>query len=151
MSRSLSGSDPQAAVPAATVILVRDGSDGLEALLVPRSRRLDFAPGACVFPGGRVDPGDWPSGVGTDEMGAARRAAAREAREETGLALDESALVRFSQWTPPRFATRFAKVEGGLVALYHGDAGSDDVDPARPGPRRRLWMVGPQWRYERTD
>jgi hypothetical protein len=40
-------------------------------------------------------------------------------------------------------------VEGGAVALYHGDAGYDDTDPDRPGGRHRLWMLDRGWRYER--
>ena len=50
---------------------------------------------------------------------------------------------------PPRyFATRFASVPGGAVALYQGDAGYDDEDPDRPGGRHRLWMTDDGWRYE---
>ncbi|HEX5858760.1 MAG TPA: NUDIX domain-containing protein, partial [Microbacterium sp.] len=42
---------------AATVILARDGADGLEVLLIERPDRGSFA-GAWVFPGGKLDPGD---------------------------------------------------------------------------------------------
>ena len=41
--------------PAATVAPLRDGAHGLEVLLLQRSPALVFAPGAWVFPGGRVD------------------------------------------------------------------------------------------------
>jgi hypothetical protein len=51
--------------------------------------------------------------------------------------------------TPEHFATRLAGVEGGAVAMYHGDAGYDDADPDRPGRRHRLWMLEVGWRYER--
>lgn len=50
---------------------------------------------------------------------------------------------------PEHFATRFAAVDGGIVAMYHGDAGYDDDDPHRPGGRHRLWMLADGWRYER--
>jgi hypothetical protein len=32
--------------------------------------------------------------------------------------------------------------------LYPGDAGYDDRDPARGGPRHRLWTLPDGWRYE---
>src|SRR5215469_4278530 len=44
---------------AATVMLVRDGANGLEVLMVRRSSRGAFAPDAFVFPGGTVDPGGY--------------------------------------------------------------------------------------------
>lgn len=246
-----------AAVPAATVVLLRDGADGLEVLLVRRNSRLEFAGGMWVFPGGRLDPSDYGASAAPDEgtfdpsdprhaehfTAAARRAARREAQEETALEVEEAGLVWFSHWTPPtvspkRFATwffaarapegavtvdggeihdhewvrprdalqrrnaleielapptwitlsrflghrdvdaaladlaaseaeyfitRFAMVDGGAVALYHGDAGLGGgpppdapigaevpLDPDAPGPRHRLWMLADGWRYERA-
>ena len=44
--------------PAATVVLLRDGADGLEVLLLKRHRSAGFVPGAYVFPGGRTDAAD---------------------------------------------------------------------------------------------
>lgn len=104
-------------VPAATTVLLRDGTHGLEVLMARRSSRLEFAGGAWVFPGGRVDPEDW-DGEPVDDLrdprtlDAARRAAVREAAEETGAVVDAEALVLLSHWTPPieapkRFATYF--------------------------------------------
>lgn len=43
---------------AATVVLVRDGRDGLEVLLAERARSMRFGPGMYVFPGGAVDAAD---------------------------------------------------------------------------------------------
>lgn len=43
---------------AATVVLVRDGVDGLEVFLQHRQSSMAFAPGMTVFPGGGVDPSD---------------------------------------------------------------------------------------------
>ncbi len=43
---------------AATVVLLRDGSPGIEVYLVKRSRMVDFMAGAHVFPGGRLDKSD---------------------------------------------------------------------------------------------
>ncbi|UYY76992.1 NUDIX hydrolase [Sphingomonas sp. R1] len=79
-------SSPEA-IPAATVIVMRDtGSGPPELLMVERSRAMAFAGGALVFPGGRIDPGDH---LLTDrhEDAAARVAAIRETIEEVGLAL----------------------------------------------------------------
>jgi 8-oxo-dGTP pyrophosphatase MutT (NUDIX family) len=105
--------------PAATVVLVRDGVDGLEVLLAKRSSKLAFHGGAWVFPGGRIDPDDY-AGARDDLLGAARRAAAREAKEEAGVDVDSDALVHLSNWTTPemsakRFATWFfvGEVTGG--------------------------------------
>ena len=98
--------------PAATVILVRDGRDGLETLLLHRNSKLAFHGGSWVFPGGRVDAGDYPPDAPGDMEAAARRAAVREAKEEAGLDVAEKALVYFSHWTTPsglpkRFSTWF--------------------------------------------
>ena len=97
-------------IPAATVVPLRDGPEGLEVLMLRRNSKLAFG-GMWVFPGGRVDEAD--GDLETDgEHEVARRAAAREAAEEAGIVLDPSALVAFSHWTPPaqapkRFLTWF--------------------------------------------
>ncbi|WP_333573018.1 NUDIX hydrolase [Sphingomonas sp.] len=75
------------AIPAATVIVMREVADGPpELLMVERSRAMAFAGGALVFPGGRIDPGDHLL-AGAHEDAAARVAAIRETIEEAGLAL----------------------------------------------------------------
>ncbi|WP_260924074.1 NUDIX domain-containing protein [Novosphingobium sp. 9] len=86
--------DGAAFVPAATVVVMRRGRHDAapELLMVQRSRALDFAGGAAVFPGGRVDPGDHAlaallSPDEEPELAAARIAAIRETLEETGLML----------------------------------------------------------------
>jgi 8-oxo-dGTP pyrophosphatase MutT (NUDIX family) len=54
------GLRPAAARDAATVILIRPGAGtgGVEVFLLRRTEALEFAPGACVFPGGSVDERD---------------------------------------------------------------------------------------------
>jgi 8-oxo-dGTP pyrophosphatase MutT (NUDIX family) len=112
--------EPVAAVPAATVVPLRDGPGGLETLMLHRSSSLAFAGGMWVWPGGRVEVGDHPVGAlpadpaldDADMLVAARRAAVREATEESGLVLDPATLVWFSHWTPPvqsnkRYSTWF--------------------------------------------
>jgi 8-oxo-dGTP pyrophosphatase MutT (NUDIX family) len=117
------------AAPAATVVLLRDRGAECEVLLLRRNSQLAFHGGAWVFPGGRIDPVD--AGPG-GEAGAARRAAAREAREEAGIAIDPETLVQISHWTTPeglpkRFATWFfagaadtapVQVDGGEIQAH---------------------------------
>ena len=74
------------AIPAATVILVRErGQASPELLMVERAVDMAFAGGAWVFPGGRIDEADWHLGARFGEDGAARVAAVREALEETAI------------------------------------------------------------------
>lgn len=121
---SESAADAVPAIPAATVLLLRDGTSGLEVLMVRRDSRLEFAGGHWVFPGGRIDPGDEAGG----ELETARRAAAREAHEEAGLRVDPATLVAWSHWTPPpespkRFSTWFfaAAAPPGDVLIDDGE------------------------------
>jgi 8-oxo-dGTP pyrophosphatase MutT (NUDIX family) len=115
------------AVPAATVIVLRDRALGVEVLLLRRVQRGAFA-GMWVFPGGQVDAADADPLARDDEERTARRAAAREALEEAGLHLDPDRLVAFSHWTPPasaprRFATWFFAAEApeGEVVVDRGE------------------------------
>ena len=139
--------------PAATVVLVRDGRDGMETLMLRRNSRGAFG-GMWVFPGGRVDPDDADPDRPDDEVAAARRAAVREAMEEAGVAVDPDGLVPFSHWTPPpqaprRFSTWFflapapsgvdVAVDGGEIhehrwlrpadAMRSRDAGEIELAP----------------------
>jgi 8-oxo-dGTP pyrophosphatase MutT (NUDIX family) len=88
---------------AATVILLRGGSETLELLLVQRNPASRFMGGAWVFPGGAVDRDE---GEGDTAL---RSAAIREVAEEAGVTLagpDE--LVPFSRWiTPAQVKIRF--------------------------------------------
>ena len=94
--------------PAATVVLVRDGVDGLETLLLRRSKDVSFAKGSWVFPGGRIDRADYCNDM-DDIDAAARRSAVRETLEEADLTIDESTLLYFAHWTtPPESPKRFA-------------------------------------------
>jgi len=95
--------------PASTVVLLRDTPTGLETLLLKRNKALLFAGGAWVFPGGALDAQDLAA-AGGDVHLAARIAAAREAREESGLSPQLEDMVLLSHWTTPlaeprRFST----------------------------------------------
>jgi 8-oxo-dGTP pyrophosphatase MutT (NUDIX family) len=76
------------AIPAATLILVRDRPDGPpDLLMVERAEGMAFAAGALVFPGGRIDDSDrrMAERLGLGEDGPARVAAIRETIEETAI------------------------------------------------------------------
>ena len=90
--------------PAATVMLVRDGDDGLEVFMLQRTHGAAFARGQYVFPGGKVDDADHgevfepicdglddvtaSSSMGLDHGGLAWLVAAiRECFEEAGVLL----------------------------------------------------------------
>ena len=79
-------SDLPEAIPAATLVLMRERADGPPELLVTeRTGQMAFAAGALVFPGGRIDADDHLTAelMGTE---AAKVAAIRETIEEAGLA-----------------------------------------------------------------
>jgi 8-oxo-dGTP pyrophosphatase MutT (NUDIX family) len=80
--------------PAATVVILRDGPSGIEVFMVVRHHEIDFASGALVFPGGKVDAHDAePAWAALAPFAAAAPdrefvvAAARETFEEAGLVL----------------------------------------------------------------
>jgi len=92
--------------PAATVLLLRDGSLGPEAFLLQRTKRAAFLAGAHVFPGGALDKADQDPRVlrrvaGLNDADASERlglpsgglaywvAAVRECFEEAGILLAE--------------------------------------------------------------
>jgi 8-oxo-dGTP pyrophosphatase MutT (NUDIX family) len=129
------------AAPAASLILMRPGADAPEVLIVQRGQALTFAGGAYVFPGGRVDPADRTLAeafAGDPDDLAARVAALRELKEETGLDLgdtgltseDLARLVPFARWCPPehggqtrRFDTRFYLAEAPADTAAEADGG----------------------------
>ncbi len=88
-------------LPAATILLLRDSAAaGLEVFMVLRHQQIDFASGALVFPGGKVDPQDAdiqvqarvaPYPGATPEQSRLRSAAIREAFEESGILLARQA------------------------------------------------------------
>jgi len=74
-----------AAIPAATLILVRDRTGAApELLMVERARGMAFAAGAMVFPGGRIDEDDHAFAA-TIGSSAEAVAAVRETIEETAI------------------------------------------------------------------
>ena len=100
---------------ASTVVLLRDGSDGLEVWLQQRSHSLVFAGGMYAFPGGAVDGDDalaafdaqvldahvgvW--GESGDRVSSFLAAAVRETFEECGVELSAASLRPWSRWVTP--------------------------------------------------
>ena len=85
---------------AASLILLRDGDEGLEVLMVERTGSASYAAGKFVFPGGTVDAAD--AGHAGPEA-ALRVAAIRETYEECGLLLADPVPVTVAP--APDFAT----------------------------------------------
>lgn len=114
------GSSP---LPAATILMLRDGPDGLEVFMVVRHHQIDFASGALVFPGGKADPQDFDPALqerleGADpdpDMRAIQASAIREAFEECGILL-----AREEDAAGPVGATRLAALEPYRQSLHDG-------------------------------
>ena len=124
--------------------------------MLRRSSRLAFAGGMWVFPGGRVDDADRAGLADDDELGAARRAATREAQEESGLVVASQVLIPYSHWMPPaitpkRFSTwapkaiaQIGKLSATLtsrsvtVALERKVAGEETTEAAPAAPRAQV-------------
>ena len=108
---------------AASVILLRGGSDALELLLVQRDPNARFMGGVWVFPGGAVDAHE---GEGDE---AHRVCAVRELDEEAGIAgVEPDGLIKYSRWITPaevkiRFDTHFflAPAPAGAEAKIDGE------------------------------
>ena len=86
--------EPVTPLPAATVLLLRDGPQGLEVLMTRRSATARFAPDAYVFPGGGIDAADAQAHAqarrrpGQSELHLTQAIAAiRESFEELGVLL----------------------------------------------------------------
>jgi len=140
-------------VPAATVVLVRDGDGGLETLMLHKNSKLAFG-GMWVFPGGRIDDEDREGAASAED--AARRAAVREAAEEADLRVDAGDLAWFAHWTPPagaprRFATWFfvgpapdgaVTIDGGEI---HDSAWMAPVDALSRRDQGEVELAPPTW------
>ncbi|MDR6789334.1 8-oxo-dGTP pyrophosphatase MutT (NUDIX family) [Sphingomonas sp. BE138] len=132
------------AIPAATLIVMRDrsGADP-EILMVERAGAMAFAPGAMVFPGGRVDPADVSlaqmlSPADLDD-GAARIAAIRETIEEAGLPIGLSAMPDAAALATLRTALRRGVPFGPALAAIGATLATDALVPfARWCPAHRI-------------
>jgi 8-oxo-dGTP pyrophosphatase MutT (NUDIX family) len=102
---------------AASVIVLRDASQGPEVLLVRRNPQARFMGGAWVFPGGAVD---------RDE--GVEQTALRELEEEASIRLTSAReLVPFSRWITP------AEVKVRFDTWFFVTRSPDDAAPAVDG------------------
>lgn len=121
---------------AASVLMIREGAQGLEVFIQHRVSTMDFAAGMVVYPGGRVDTQDVaeaqseaiPHALAVEhaelwkdssiwekddqqavlDAGTLLAAARREIFEETGAQLDVTQLRPWANWiTPPDNPKRF--------------------------------------------
>jgi 8-oxo-dGTP pyrophosphatase MutT (NUDIX family) len=125
--------------PAATILLLRDGVDGLEVFMVVRHHQIDFAGGALVFPGGRVEDSDRALAAELDARLALdlptlpfRIAAIRETFEECGVLLarhrDTDRLIGAD--VLQRLKERFrADLNAGSVG-FDSVLAAEDLEPA---------------------
>lgn len=160
---------------AASVVLVRDGSHGVESFMLTRAPTMAFSAGATVFPGGGVENADRRRAqqqptialpVGTEAFGdddvlvrATLLAAIRETAEECGVLLSSAlaSLRPLSRWVTPygyprRYDTRFF-----LAALPPGQdpvlrtseavsAGWTTAEEAFSGfGEGRIFLMPPTW------
>lgn len=133
----LNTTDP-ASVPvrdAATVIVVRQGSNSIEVCMLQRNLNSDFVGGAYVFPGGGVDAEDaderygrlltkvLPQGLSESGEGLEFRvAAARESFEEAGILFARDARGETIALSDPALVERYRRhredVDTGARKLF---------------------------------
>jgi len=114
---------------AATVLMLREGSSGLEVLLLKRHTDSKDLGGAFVFPGGKRDEADASPGalasldqpiaalhaqlgepdIAPEHAASLFVAALREAQEECGLQLSCTDLRPWSRWITPRMPFMMSK------------------------------------------
>ncbi len=103
---------------AATVMILRDGAEGLEVFMLKRNLNSDFVGGAYVFPGGAVDPADREADLEAICEGRT------DAQASTYLGVTRGGLA---YWVA---AIRESFEEAGLLLAY-GDGGEiADLDAA---------------------
>jgi 8-oxo-dGTP pyrophosphatase MutT (NUDIX family) len=140
---------------AATVVLLRDGAEGIEAWMLTRVSGMAFAGGMSVFPGGRVDDADATLPLaGGDVPRLAERfgcdvptahglvgAAVRETFEETGVLLS----VPFADLSGARGDVELGRISFGDLLTANGLA--VDADALHPWSR---WVTpaGERRRYD---
>ena len=128
---------------AASLVLTRHSSGGLEVLMGRRPVKSSFAPDVFVFPGGKLDPADRTtkaarplpadsvrrSGASPALAEALAAAALRETAEETGLILpaDHGALTLMARAITPtvspiRFHARFFLADWDAAHGQHADS-----------------------------
>jgi len=114
--------------PAATLILVRDASAGMEVLMIRRTQSAAFVGGAHVFPGGGVDASDASAEL------AAHCEGLDDAEASRLLNLEQGGLAYFAA------AMRECFEEAGLLLAHDADGDYADLNQAQRA------QVFAQWR-----
>jgi 8-oxo-dGTP pyrophosphatase MutT (NUDIX family) len=147
---------------AASLIGVRDGSEGPEVLVIERTLDHRFLPGYIAFPGGAVDPADAPLAERWfgDAQEAPRAAAIRELVEEVGLAVTREQVIGVDRERPlagihvaPPVVSRLPEVARWIApervpvrfdARYFAARMDGAVDPAPDGVEAaKAWWASP--------
>jgi len=138
------------ALPAATVLLVRD-QPAFEVLMVKRHHQIEFASGALVFPGGKIEPADADPGWAAHCRGwdgrppddrRLRIAALREAFEESGvlLARDRDGIPWRAVETAAASREKIARGELAFLELVRSQKVQLDLEAMAPFAR---WITPP--------
>lgn len=115
--------------PASTIQVIREvpNNGGIEVLLLRRNKKLKFASGFWVYPGGKIEQDEL---LNRSELEAAQIAGVRETMEEAELYVNPEELKFCIHWTTPanekrRFSTYFFHVK---VAYHNSDVVVDDSE-----------------------
>ncbi|MBB5853546.1 NUDIX domain-containing protein [Amycolatopsis umgeniensis] len=157
-TRANAGGEPVTPKDAATVILLRDGAQGVEVFLQHRVKGMPFAGGMTVFPGGGVDSRDvdtsvswagpepawWAERFGCEESLARALvcAAVRETFEESGVLLASLGDDIVTDTTPYHDArAKLVSRELSLAAFLEANGLTLRADLLRPWAN---WVTPPQ-------
>ena len=113
--------------PAATLILVRDASAGMEVFMIRRTQSAVFMGGAHVFPGGGVDANDASAELAAHCEGMDDAAASRMLGVESG---------GLAYWTA---ALRECFEEAGLLLAHDADGRYADLNDVQHLPAFERW------------
>ncbi|MEC9449409.1 MAG: NUDIX domain-containing protein [Actinomycetota bacterium] len=115
--------------------------------------RLDDAAGPVTVDEGEITEHEW---MRPDDALARRDAGEIELAPPTWMTLHRldgfgdvtAALTALTATEPTFYETHMARTNDGPVAMWEGDAGYEDVDPSRPGPRHRLTMAEDRYSFQ---
>jgi 8-oxo-dGTP pyrophosphatase MutT (NUDIX family) len=128
---------------AASVVLVRDGGDGVEVFVLERAAEMAFAAGMTVFPGGGLDAADGEAlaqGL-VDEAAAVDAARAWSTTPEAAAALLACAVRETYEETGVLLATATPATPdaGARARRVAGETGLGDVVARLDADRLRPW------------